>query len=293
MDNGAALVTALATAFGAGGIGILVATGGSPRRLRRSVLSRRYLTWLALAVVYWLAVSLGVAGATALAVAVAAQSARECARLLRLGGVYAHALLLLCVLAPLLFLAGAGEWFPALVLLGALTLPLARGRAAELDVSARLALGAVLLGWPLAHFVVLAGEGEEWLVLALFGTAVSDVCAFAAGTLLRGPKLLPRVSPGKTWAGLGGNLLGAALALLLISPLLPALAAGDVLMLAGIIGIGGCAGDLSESLLKRWAGVKDSGGWLPGFGGLLDRIDSLLVVAPALAAYLAFTGLGG
>ena len=284
MEGPATLATALATAFGAGGIGILVATGGNWRRLRESVLTRRYLTWLALALVYGLPLLFGPPGVTLLAVALALQAAREAAPLLRLDGAYRRALLGLCAAMPLLLLAGAGAWALGIALLVALGLPLARGRADELDHAARLLFGAALAGWTLAHLVTLARLDLGWVALALFGTAVSDVCAFTAGSLAGGPKLAPRLSAGKTWAGLAGNLLGAALALALVAALLPPLGLAPFTLIVAVIGLGGCVGDLGESLLKRWAGVKDAGGWLPGFGGLLDRVDSLLVVAPLLAA---------
>ncbi|HET8629209.1 MAG TPA: phosphatidate cytidylyltransferase [Thermomicrobiales bacterium] len=290
MDGALTLVTALGTAFGAGGVGILVASRGNWRRLRASTLTRRYLTWLALAVVYGVPLLFGAPGVTLLAAALAVQAAREAAPLLRLDGAYRWALFALCGALPPLFLAGAGGWAAGLVVAVALGLPVARGRADELEQGARLAFGALLLGWTLAHLVALRQAGPGWPLLALFGTAVSDVCAFTAGSLLGGPRLAPRLSPNKTWAGLTGNLLGAALALLLVAPLLPPLGGPRAVALVALVGLGGCLGDLGESLLKRSAGVKDAGGWLPGFGGLLDRIDSLLAVAPLLAALLAVGG---
>ena len=290
MEARATLATALATAFGAGGIGIIIATGGDWRRLRESVLTRRYLTWLALAAAYGLPLLAGLPGVTLLAAALALQAAREAAPLLRLDGAYRRALLALCAAMPLLLVAGAGEWALGLALLVALGLPLARGRADELDAAARLLFGAGLIGWTLGHLAVLAKLDLGWVVFALLGTAVSDVGAFAVGSLAGGPKLAPRLSPGKTWAGLAGNLGGAALALALIAPLLPPLGPGRLAAVAAVIGLGGCAGDLGESLLKRRAGVKDAGAWLPGFGGLLDRVDSLLAVAPLLALVASLYG---
>jgi phosphatidate cytidylyltransferase len=283
MEHSATLITALGTAFGMGGLGIVVATRGSLERLRHSTLTRRYLTWLVLAVAYGIPVLLGLPGVVALATALALPAAREAAPLLRLDGPYRLALLALCAALPALTFAGAANWSAGLVLLVAAGLPVLRGRPDEAGRAAGLALGALLVGWTLAHLVSLAQSGQGWVVLALFGTAVSDVCAFTIGSRLGGPRLAPRISPGKTRSGLGGNLAGAALALLLIAPMLPPLHLPALAALIVAIGLGGCFGDLIESTLKRDAGVKDAATWLPGFGGLLDRIDSLLVVAPLLA----------
>lgn len=280
------LTIALITVFGTGGLGILIATGGSWQRLRHSVLTQRYLSWLALALVYSLAVRNGVVGAAILAGALAVQAAREAALLLQLKQLYRAVLIGCCGLLPLLAPI-FGQWSISAVFLIALLLPIVRGNVAELELAVKLIFGVLLIGWTLAHLVLLAQAGSAWLALALLGTAVSDVCAFTLGSLMGGPALTPRISPNKTWAGLIGNLGGAALGLLLLAPLLPDLSWIAAVAVIAIIGCGGCLGDLVESLLKRWAGVKDAGNWLPGFGGLLDRIDSLLVVAPLLAGLVA------
>jgi phosphatidate cytidylyltransferase len=225
-----------------------------------------------------------------LATALAVQAAREAAPLLRLNGPYRVALIALCAaLSPLTF-AGAGGWSAGLVLAVAAGLPVLRGRPGETRQASGLALGALLVGWTLAQLVALAQAGQGWVVLALFGTAVSDVCAFTVGSRLGGPRLAPRISPGKTWSGLGGNLAGAALALTMIAPMLPPLGLPALAAIVLAIGLGGGFGDLVESALKRDAGVKDAATWLPGFGGLLDRIDSLLVVAPLLALLIHIFG---
>jgi phosphatidate cytidylyltransferase len=283
MENTATLFTALGTAFGVGGLGIVMAARGSLTRLRRSILAQRYVTWLALAVAYGVPVLLGLPGVILLSTVLATQAAREAAPLLRLDGPYHIALIALCAALPPLTFAGAGGWSAGLVLLVAAGLPVLRGQPGEATQASGLTLGALLIGWTLAQLVVLAQVGQGWIVLALFGTAVSDICAFTVGSRLGGVRLAPRISPGKTWSGLGGNLLGAALALILIAPMLPPLGLPALVAIILAIGLGGCFGDLIESALKRNAGVKDAATWLPGFGGLLDRIDSLLVVAPLLA----------
>ena len=108
--------------------------------------------------------------------------------------------------------------------------------------------------------------------------ATSDVGAFVVGRRFGRTPLAPQLSPTKTRAGLIGNLLGAALGLALFAPaLVPSFSGALLVLLVAVVAAGSVWGDLLESAVKREAGVKDAGQWLPGFGGILDRIDSLLV----------------
>ncbi len=154
-----------------------------------------------------------------------------------------------------------------------------------------LGLAYVLL--PCLSLIWLRNEsGEAIPVLILFVCVwASDTGAYAAGRLIGGPKLAPKISPNKTWAGLfgamaaSGAVLIAALALRSAEP-----AAGGMIFVAGLLGAGigliGQAGDLFESWVKRRFGAKDSGTLIPGHGGALDRLDSMLFVAPAAALVL-------
>lgn len=148
--------------------------------------------------------------------------------------------------------------------------------------------GYLYLGWLPAYLLALSYGRFSGLILTVgLGVALSDVGAFCAGKALGGPQLAPRLSPSKTWGGVLGNVLGAALALALTSSYaLPHLQLWQQGLFTLTIALGCVWGDLLESLLKRQHGVKDAGTLLPGFGGLLDRIDSLLIVAP-LVYYLS------
>jgi phosphatidate cytidylyltransferase len=119
----------------------------------------------------------------------------------------------------------------------------------------------------------------------------TDVGAFAAGKTLGRHKLAPSISPGKTWEGLAGGVLAAALVSLSFSPFLifPRTNLG-ALLLGIVLALVSQAGDLFESWIKRRAGVKDSGTLLPGHGGILDRVDGLSFAAPL---YLFTAILGG
>jgi phosphatidate cytidylyltransferase len=115
--------------------------------------------------------------------------------------------------------------------------------------------------------------------LALLATFASDTAAYFIGRFFGRHKMAPRISPGKTWEGAVGGLIGAVIVSLLFSLLGPVRLHFGYLtaaLLGLLISVFGQAGDLAESLLKRNAGVKESGGLLPGHGGLLDRLDSVL-----------------
>lgn len=143
----------------------------------------------------------------------------------------------------------------------------------------------------LAHHPA-AGTLPVWLLLAIVPTWAADVAAYAAGTRWGRRRLAPRISPGKTWEGTVVGFAAAAVAVLAVAALfgLPRLPSAIAAVAIGPVGL---AGDLAESALKRRAGVKDSGRLLPGHGGVLDRIDSLLAVAVLVAVLLAFAeGLG-
>jgi phosphatidate cytidylyltransferase len=139
--------------------------------------------------------------------------------------------------------------------------------------------GPLYLGATLAHAVLLRRleEGAEMLLLALLSTFAVDTAAYFVGRTLGRRKLAPTISPGKTWEGAVGGLLAGmatpiALAYLLGLPLAPWRAAA----MGATLGIVGQAGDLVESALKRAHQAKDAGGLIPGHGGLLDRLDSIV-----------------
>ena len=128
-----------------------------------------------------------------------------------------------------------------------------------------------------------AGDGfatEIWIVA--LGIA-ADTGAYVAGRSIGGPKLAPRISPSKTWAGLAGAILSAAVIGWIVSMILAVHAPLLLILLSGALGAVAQAGDLFESFLKRHFGVKDSGRIIPGHGGVLDRVDGLMAVVLTIA----------
>jgi phosphatidate cytidylyltransferase len=144
-----------------------------------------------------------------------------------------------------------------------------------------LVAGVIYVGLSCAMFAASYFMGVLALlpaVIAVLLVVATDVGAYFVGRTVGGPKLWPRISPNKTWSGLGGGMVASALALLLLSP--PDSAARTLYLIGFgfLVAIIAQAGDLFESRMKRLAGVKDSGSLLPGHGGLFDRLDGLLAV---------------
>jgi phosphatidate cytidylyltransferase len=133
----------------------------------------------------------------------------------------------------------------------------------------------------LVFIKVVEAAGIEMLIMVGLAVALSDVFAFTTGSLIGGRKLAPVVSPNKTWAGAAGNLLGAYAGWLIMWFAIPEdWTIATRVLVPAITAVTALYGDLIQSLVKRDFGVKDAGDLLPGFGGLLDRIDSLLVALP-------------
>lgn len=140
--------------------------------------------------------------------------------------------------------------------------------------------------------IELRREDPSLLLAALLLVCTADISAFFAGRRFGKHKLAPEISPGKTWEGVAGAVLGVTAFCLLLWSLVPAIHAAihpALVVLLALVGVTLCVvGDLYESLLKREAGVKDSGTLLPGHGGVLDRIDAMLAFLPCAGAVLLF-----
>jgi len=151
--------------------------------------------------------------------------------------------------------------------------------------------GILYGGWLLSHLVALRGldDGRNWVFFALFTTFASDTTAFFTGRALGRHHLAPRISPGKTWEGTIGGILGAIIVSLLFilpTPLTLPLNWGQAILLGLLVSVFGQLGDLAESLFKRNTGVKDSSQLIPGHGGFLDRMDSIVFAGIVVYYYV-------
>lgn len=149
-----------------------------------------------------------------------------------------------------------------------------------------IAIPCISLIW-LRHAPTFGLETVFWLFAVVWAT---DVGAYFAGRGVGGPKLAPRISPKKTWAGLAGGIAGAAVIGAVTAWLLDLPGAVPLVVLSAAMAIVAQAGDLWESWVKRRFAVKDTGRLIPGHGGLLDRLDGFMTAAPAIAAAVSFRG---
>lgn len=149
-----------------------------------------------------------------------------------------------------------------------------------------VAAGAAGLAWLRSDPV----SGLGLLLFVVLAVWATDTGAYAAGRSIGGPRLAPRVSPKKTWAGLIGGMVSAALAGWAVAEAFDAARPGLAALLGAVLAVVSQAGDLFESWVKRRYGVKDSGHLIPGHGGILDRIDGLLVAASGFALLQASWG---
>ena len=134
-----------------------------------------------------------------------------------------------------------------------------------------------LAGIPVAPVTAGTTAGLWWLLLAILGVYAADTSAYAVGRLIGRHRMAPGISPGKTWEGTAGGLVGAVIVATALGTYTPLdLPVWQAMVTGVILGVVAPTGDLLESKIKRWAGVKDSGVIFPGHGGMLDRLDSLL-----------------
>ena len=154
-----------------------------------------------------------------------------------------------------------------------------------------ISFGVLYIAFCLAHLVFIRylPQGAAWLIVLTTITAGADTGAYYVGRNFGTRKLCPNISPGKTVEGaIGGILTGSVCAVLVGFFLLPEFRPFTVFTVAAFLAIVSISGDLAESIVKRSADVKDSGSLLLGHGGLLDRIDSMLIAAPFLYYFLSF-----
>lgn len=266
-------------------------------RLRRSTLYARWRVWAVIAPIYGLALLCGQLTTLLLLEFLIFQGLREYSRLVALPRGYEYILLVAGLLPAPVALASLDAFHtfpPVLLMLGTLEPLVLPRRGHSVRYLAFAVFGWAYIAWLLAHLMLIDTyvAGGVGILLAIgMGTALSDVGAFVVGKRFGRHRMAPSISPNKTWEGGIGNLLGAYLGVGLMAFALPGrLTWILVVLLPPIIAVGAVWGDLLESSIKREFDVKDAGSWLPGFGGLLDRVDSLIIVVPLTFYFVRVVG---
>jgi phosphatidate cytidylyltransferase len=170
-----------------------------------------------------------------------------------------------------------------LVTAAIILVPVVFGNGARLS-----ALGVFYVGLPVIALLWLRADEPNGFFAVLLIFAIvwsSDIGAFAAGRLIGGPRLWPRVSPNKTWAGFLGAIAAGAVAAALVSLLIAGASPVRLALVGLVLSLVAQAGDLSESALKRLFGLKDASALIPGHGGFMDRMDSIVAAAVIAALY--------
>jgi len=265
----------------AAGLGGVLALGGvAALASRNAEVIRKWRTWALSAPLVAGCLWLGAPGAALLAAGLGLVAAAEYGRLARLRPADSWVVAGVAAVLPLVAWRAPGQLGRVFAgaLLAVALVPVLGGDAAA--GARRAAAGVFGVAWlaSLSGLVLLRGAALP----LIFAVSVADVGAWCAGRRFRGPAL-SALSPAKRWTGVAGGALAGVAALAAAG----ALGGGGVFTPAHAVAVavGAPLGDLLESMIKRGAGVKDAGRWLPGFGGLLDRIDSLLV-ALAVAVIL-------
>ncbi|HEX4057730.1 MAG TPA: phosphatidate cytidylyltransferase [Galbitalea sp.] len=206
------------------------------------------------------------------------------------------------VIAGSFYWHARGQWLVLLAGMGLVTvwrlieatIPSRRKPARELGIDILAGLFIQAYAVFLGSFTTLlaARHDGQWWVLSLLIIVVStDTGAYVSGLLLGRHKMAPRISPKKTWEGFAGSIIAALIASELVSWLLLHIPLVDGLVIGIALALSATLGDLMESLLKRDLGIKDISNWLPGHGGFLDRLDSVLPsAAVAYTLFLIFNG---
>ncbi len=159
-------------------------------------------------------------------------------------------------------------------------------RVQESDGAVWRYLGVPYVAVPAMALVVLRSDpafGAQAIIWVMVIVWAADTLAYFAGRIIGGPKLAPVLSPKKTWAGLGGAIVGSALASAIVAIYAGLTGVAMLAAIAGFLALVEQGGDLFKSALKRHYGVKDSGRLIPGHGGVIDRVDGLVAVATAAA----------
>jgi len=290
-DNFLQTIQTLAILFVAGAILVLILGRFNLKRIMQGELGARYFGWLLLTPFYAAGVfaspiigSVILTGAILLMVLEYGRAVKLEDNEIIFQGVLVLISMIVVLALPKLFAP-----LPVIVLFILTAYPiLTNTYEAVYDRVRSLSWAYIYVIWTMIHavFVFRLPNGTGILVTIMVGCALADVGAYVVGKQIGKRKIAPRISPNKAWEGILGDLIGAAIAVALFGFGLPEMPTWAIIGLVILIGVGSVWGDLISSMAKRNLDIKDWGNLIPGHGGLLDRLNSLIVVMPVTYYYL-------
>lgn len=277
--------------FAAGALLTLVLARFNLSRILHGELGARYIGWLILTPVYMLVLFTETAIGICIVLLGMFASIIEYCHATHIDAssriflfVAAVVTVLTVLFKPLLFAA-----LPVAVLFLLTAIPILQNNPSRLYGRVRLiSWGYIYTIWTLAHAVLMfqQPDGKGILLIIIVGCALADIGAYVIGSAIGKTVIAPEINPRKAWEGMLGDLLGAAIAVSLFAYSIPFYSLSARIGLVLIIAIGSSWGDILSSMAKRMAEVKDWGNIIPGHGGILDRLNSLIVVLPLVYYYL-------
>ena len=276
---------------------IVIFSKGNLVKAWQGEIGKRYLSWMLMAPLFLIGAFVGGFVGGAFLLLLIWQILREYRRVVRVERKY-YIFLIVFMFVTFAIAAAKPRLFfalPALVILALTAIPILTQDIEDLYNQMSYAFrGYIYAIWPLSHLILMRQSdfGLQLMLITGVGVALADACAFTIGKLIGKHKISPKVSPNKAYEGVLGDLLGASIAVLLLGFAVPtSFTSLQILILILLIGIGSSWGDLASSLVKRASGVKDWGELIPGHGGLMDRLNSAIVVFPVVYSFAVLIGL--
>lgn len=290
--------------FAAGFVLIVLLHTKQTGSLWASNLGQRYLSWLVIGPVYMLFVLLGSYSALALLLGILALAIWEVAKMRAWPAMYTYALYALCIVTVYIssFKPDAFYALPLLYFIALSSIAIQENNATRSFENLCISLFvSIWIIFSLSHFTLLGhfnntiDQTKSLLLLIGFAVPLSDVCAYVFGNLfhtlgwLDSYKVASNLSSKKTYIGMSGNIIGAGLGIAIMYFAIQSYAPlWHWVIIAVLMGVMGLVGDITASMCKRYHNVKDSSQLIPGHGGIIDRIDSVLRVVVVLYYYLLF-----
>lgn len=282
------VIIRLFSVFGAGLILVLIFNIKDLKNTFKSETWVRYIAWLIMAPAFLLSVFTGGIVASCLIGYLMFQAQKEFCAMLKLPKSYYNIIMINSIISlfiGVLYPKGI-NYLPLFYFIVIVAFSVLKNDLNNILSNISFSLFAsIWISYSLAHLLLFRNleNGTVLLVLLGFSVALSDISAFSFGKLYAklnigtSFKIANKISPNKTVFGITGNIIGSVIACMIFIPIIPDIHIAKLLVMSIVIGIATVAGDLTESMVKRFAHVKDSARVIPGHGGVLDRIDSMLV----------------